>query len=183
MDYWSDEAMSNWIKLIEALIWPLTSIVLISLFYSHLKKLFKVVVARIEKGAEFETPWISVGSIPQNLDSPNEGDPVTENHIALVHSSWRYSQKDKEFGKRMYAFHAVIQAEDSVLDRIEYVQYMLDRSYPNRIQNSTDRENRFKLKELAWGESTLHAHVKIKSQKDPIKLSRYINLSETGPRI
>jgi len=35
---------------------------------------------------------------------------------------------------------------------------------------------------LAWGETNTQAEVKIKGQEQPIKLSRYINLTQTGPR-
>ncbi len=83
----------------------------------------------------------------------------------------------------MYCFHAIIQAPDEVLERIEYVKYHLHPSYPNSVQTITDRKNHFKLKELAYGESNLKAEVKIKGQPELIKLSRYINLTETGPRI
>jgi transcription initiation factor IIF auxiliary subunit len=83
----------------------------------------------------------------------------------------------------MYVVHAAIQAPYSVLDGIDYVKYYLHPSYPNPVQTVTDRNTRFKLKELAWGEYTLRAEAKVKGQDEPITLSRYINLTETGPRI
>ncbi len=109
---------------------------------------------------------------------------MTEDHLALIfHSSWRYPKKDQDLGRPAYAVHAVIQARDSVLDRSDSVRYRLHPSYPNPIQTITDRESRFKLKELAWGESILRADAKIRGQDEPIHLSRYINLTETGSRI
>lgn len=83
----------------------------------------------------------------------------------------------------MFCFHVVVQASDEVLDRIEYVMYSLHPSHPNPIQTVTDRKSRFKLKEMAWGESNVRAEAKVKSQDEVIKLSRYINLTLTGPRI
>lgn len=83
----------------------------------------------------------------------------------------------------MFCFHVAIQASDVVLDRVENVRYSLHPSYPNRIQIVTDRKSRFKLKELAWGESIVKAEVKIKDQQEPIKLSRYINLTLSGSQI
>ena len=103
--------------------------------------------------------------------------------MALIHSSWRYPKKDAEFGRRMWAFHVIVQARDEVLDQIEYVKYFLARSYPNPVQIVTDRSTRFKLKELANGESTVRCEVKIKGQEAPVLLTRYINLADTGPRI
>jgi hypothetical protein len=39
------------------------------------------------------------------------------------------------------------------------------------------------LKELAWGTSRVNAELKIKGQEESDKLSRYINLSETGEKL
>jgi hypothetical protein len=175
--------MSDWVKIIEALAWPITILTILALSRKQLISILNALTERIKAGAELETPWFSVSAIPSNLEAPQKDEPVTENHMALIHSSWRYPKKDKEFGRPMYAIHVVIQAPDSVLDRIEYVRYHLHPSYPNPIQTMTDRNTRFKLKELAWGEYTLRAEVKVKGQDEEIKLSRYINLTETGPRI
>jgi len=114
---------------------------------------------------------------------PLKGEEITSNHMALIHSSWRYPKKDAEFGRRMWVFHVVVQARDEVLDRIEYVKYFLDQSYPNPVQTVTDRQSRFRLKELANGESSVRCEVKIKGQERLVFLERYINLTDTGPRI
>jgi len=124
-----------------------------------------------------------VAMIPTILKAPDKGEQVTENHLALVHSSWRYAKKDSEFKKDMYAFHVIVQGNEEVLDRIEYVKYSLHPTYPNPNQVVTDRKSHFKLKELAWGESNVRAEVKIKGQEQTIKLNRYINLTQTGPNI
>ena len=124
-----------------------------------------------------------VAMIPSVLKIPVKGEKVTENHLALVHSSWRYAKKDSEFKKEMYAFHVIVQCNDEVLDRIESVKYRLHPDYPNPNQTVTDRKSRFKLKELAWGEGNVRAEVKIKGQEQTIELNRYINLTQTGPRI
>ncbi|MNC03090.1 hypothetical protein D3C75_504860 [compost metagenome] len=145
--------------------------------------MFEALTNRIKAGAQIETPWFSVHALSTTLPLPEAGSAVTVEHLALIHSSWRYPQKDKEFGRRMYAFNAIIQGQDDVLDRVEYVKYLLHRSYPNPIQTTTDRVERFKLKELAYGETELRAEVKIKDQDDLVCLARYINLTETGSRL
>jgi hypothetical protein len=126
---------------------------------------------------------VEVGQAPSNLRLPVSGEESTENHLALIHSSWRYPKKDAEFRRPMWAFHVVIQARPEVLDRVECAKYFLDRSYPNPVQIVTDRLSRYKLKDLANGESAVRCEVKIKDQETPINLTRYINLTETGPRI
>jgi hypothetical protein len=171
------------VKLVDVIAWPIVVVLTFVVFYPQLSRLFRAILLRIESGAELKTPWASLGKAPSAVEAPKESEPITENHMALVHSSWRYPKKDKEFGRPMYSFHAIIQAPDEVLDRIEFVKYKLHPSYPNPIQPVNDRKSHFKLKELAWGESILGAEVKIKDQDEPIHLSRYINLTETGPRI
>lgn len=175
--------MNERIKLVEILIWPMITVVIVILLYPHLRIVLNVLTERIKAGAKIETPWVTVDIVPTVLGSPSKGEIVTQNHMALIHSSWRYPKKDEEFKKPMYAFHAVIQGQDIVLDRIEFVRYSLHPSYPNQIQTSTDRKSRFKLKEIAWGEFTLRAEVKVEGQDDLIKLSRYVNLTQTGSKI
>lgn len=177
------EYVQESVKLVTALAWSATVLGIILFFKSNLEIVFDAVIKRIKAGAQIETPWFSVHALSTTLPMPEAGSSVTAEHLALIHSSWRYPQKDKEFGRRMYAFNAIIQGQDDVLDRIEYVKYTLHRSYPNPIQTTTDRVGRFKLKELAYGESELRAEVKIKEQNELICLTRYINLTDTGSRL
>ena len=110
--------------------------------------------------------------------------PPIEDTMSLIHSSWRSPKHDERFpGKNMYRFDAVIDAPGEILDQIEAVNYCLHPSYPNPMRIVKDRPSRFKLKELAWGIATLRAEVKMKNRKEPIILSRFISLNETGPRI
>jgi hypothetical protein len=137
----------------------------------------------MDAGASIEIYQVKLGQAPTNLPSAAIGETLTVDHIALIHSSWRYPKKDVEFGMPMWAFHVVVQAREEVLNRIESVEYVLDPSYPNPVQVVTDRLSRFKLKELANGESTIRCEVRVKGQPDAVKLERYINLTNTGPRI
>lgn len=175
--------MKDLAAILDAIVWPVFAAIFIGLFHRNIKSLIETIKIRIEKGASLTTPFGSLGPAPLGIEAPKENEPITENHMALIHSSWRYPKKDSEFKRTMYCFHAIIQAPDEVLDRIEYVKYHLHPSYPNSEQTVFDRASQFKLKELAWGESNLKADVKIKDQDDIIKLSRYINLTETGPKI
>ncbi len=173
----------QFISLIDKIVWPLFFVIVYLLNYRNFKKIFNALVTRIEGGAEIQISTFKVGQIPVSLPSPKENENVTENHLALLHSSWRFSKKDKEFDKKMYVIQVILQANKDVLDRVEYVRYSLHPSYPNKIQTKTNRENNFELKELAWGEFNLRAEVKIKDQHDLINLTRYINLTETGENL
>lgn len=177
------EIFKEFVKLASAFAWPCTVLLILFICRAQVKQLIVALLERIKAGSPVETPWFSVGEAPVSMESPGDEEAVTVEHLALTHSSWRYPKKDKDFGMPMYVFHAIIQAQDKTLDRIEYVKYFLHSSYPNSEQTSTDRESKFKLKELAWGESLLRAEVKIKGQDQKLTLSRYINLNVTGPRM
>lgn len=171
------------IILIDKIIWPTLIFAIYLINFKKIKRIIEVLILRVEKGAEFQLSSLKIGQIPISLPSPKENEKVTENNLALLHSSWRYPKKDLEFKKTMYVIQVIIQAHSDVLDRIEYVKYSLHSSYPNRIQTKTDRACQFELKELAWGEFNLKATVKIKAQDEIITVTRYINLTETGENL
>lgn len=171
------------LELIKIVIWPIVFLVFYASNFKSFKSIIKSLTNRIKSGAAFEIKGIKVGEIPIDLPIPDGSEDVTEKHLALIHSSWRYSRKDNEFNKKMYCFQVIVQGQESVLDRIEYVKYKLNPTYPNSDQIKHDRNKYFELKELAWGASTIKAEVKIKNQEKIIKLSRFINLAETGENL
>ncbi len=173
----------QFISLIDKIAWPIFLAIIYIFNFKNFKRIFEAIVKRIESGAEVQISTFKVGQVPVSLPSPKENENVNENHLALLHSSWRYQKKDKEFHKKMYVIQVILQANKEVLDRVEYVRYSLHPSYPNKIQTKTDREKKFELKELAWGEFNLRAEVKIKDQEETISLTRYINLTETGENL
>ncbi len=69
------------------------------------------------------------------------------------------------------------------LDRIERVEYILHKSYPNPRQVSDTRVDKFLLKELANGQFVLMAQVFMKDRKEPVRLQRFITLWESGPKL
>jgi transcription initiation factor IIF auxiliary subunit len=121
---------------------------------------------------------------PREFKIPVGAEEISYEHMALLHSSWRYPKKDAEFGRPIWAFHLIVVAADEVLDRIESVNYTLHPTYGDRQRQPVDdRMSKFSLKELAWGESIVRATITIRNQQTLVKLNRYINLTETGPRL
>lgn len=171
------------IELVKALAWPTIAAVAMAVFHKPLREIFESLRKRMDTGASMKIYQFEVGGAPTGLLAPASGEIVTKDHMAMVHSSRRYPEKDKQYNKRVWAFYVVIQAREEVLDRIESVKYLLGRDWPNPEYVTTDRSSRFKLKELTWGEPTVRCEVKIKGQTDLVKLQRYINLTENGPRI
>jgi hypothetical protein len=119
-----------------------------------------------------------------SIAKPEPSGPVTDEHLVLVHSSWRVPQRDAEFGgQEMYQIHVIVFGDHSALDRIQKVAYYLDPAYPDPVRESTDRQRNFELKELANGYSVVRADISIQGQVELVRLSRFINLTETGPRL
>lgn len=110
--------------------------------------------------------------------------PITDNHLALVHSSWRVPQRDAEFGgQKMYQIHVIVVGHPTSLERVVKVRYMLDPAYPDPVRESADRMKNFEIKELANGYSVIRAEIVIDKQIEHVRLSRFVNLTETGPRL
>lgn len=168
------------INIIDKLIWPITILLLYFLNQNSFKSIFKILIRRIEAGAPIEISSFKVGAMPNSLNSPKPNETINENHVALMHTSWRYPKKDKEFGKKMFVIQVIVMGNDEVLDKIEWVKYFLHKSYPNNIRTVFKGVDNFEFKELAWGEFVLKAEIKIKDSDHTLKLSRYINLTETG---
>jgi hypothetical protein len=117
------------------------------------------------------------------LPTPKDFERLNADHLALVHSSWRRRDKDEEFGARMYQIHVILLGQPAALNRVEHVTYHLDPAYPMSTYSRNNRRENFGFYELANGYSMIRATVKVRGQSELVELSRFINLSETGPRL
>lgn len=62
-------------------------------------------------------------------------------------------------GQDWWGWSVWIEAVDSVLDEIEYVEYSLHPTFPNPVQRVTNREENFLIKSEGWGEFMLGVHI------------------------
>jgi hypothetical protein len=130
-----------------------------------------------------------IGELPMygNLEQVADGEPVTDVHLHLVHSCWRVD-KETRFGRMPYQIHLIIYGHPTALARIKSVEYRLP-GYPegHERQPGGPPERLFELKELANGYSIAQAHIRVHSQPpgypNTLELSRFINMSESGPRL
>ncbi len=173
----------NFVNLIGIIIWPLCLLLVYFLNFRLLNNVLNALMERIKSGAPIDFKGIVIGSIPTNLPKLNKDNVITKDYFALIHSSWRYPKKDKEFGRKMYCIQVILQAQPEVLDKVQYVKYYLHPTYPNPVQTRQDRSKYFELKELAWGEFIMKAEIKIKDKENLLEIERYINLTETGSRL
>ena len=111
-------ASSDWVALLQALGWPAFALITALIFRNSLIDLLSAIKRRMDSGAEIKLYSWTFGAVPSNLKTPEKGALVTENHLALIHTSWRYPKKDAEFKRPMFCFHVAIQASDAVLNRV-----------------------------------------------------------------
>ena len=126
------------------------------------------------------------------LESVKPEEPVEARHLNLIHSCWRVNKMTK-FGLMPYQIHLIIYGHETALERIESVDYYLP-GYPDGYQHrrGAAEDRLFELKELANGFSIAQATVNFRprafkgkpaARQAPMTLSRFINLSESGPRL
>jgi hypothetical protein len=157
------------------------------------------------------SPWVSQGdmtpmhmlksAISTLIDKPTgyqifegvKSDEIVEpKHLHLIHSCWRVN-KTSNFGVMPYQIHLIVYGHESALSRIEFVDYYLP-GYPTGHERQRGGpENRlFELKELANGFSIAQATIhfwprdtqgKQPMRQPPVTLSRFINMSDNGPRL
>jgi hypothetical protein len=109
---------------------------------------------------------------------------VTDDHLALVHRAWRRVDKDKEFGgQEMFQIHVILFGTNQALDRVESVRYHLDPAYDDPLREEQNRASNFGFYELANGYSIIRAEVKVKDQAQLIRLSRFIDLMDSSPKL
>jgi hypothetical protein len=122
-----------------------------------------------------------------NLEPVNKEEPVEAKHLHLIHSCWRVD-KESPYGVMPYQIHIILFGHETALKRVQQVEYYLP-GYPSGHQRQiSDRLDKlFELKELANGFSIVQANVQIIDQPRPypgvLTLSRFINMTESGPRI
>jgi len=152
---------------------------------SRILRIFDSLIRRIERGDEIKvSEWLTLGKSTGPLKTPAAKDLITDDHLALIHRSWRVPARDAQFdGQKMYQIHVILFGEKAALDRVEYVVYRLDPTYPDPVQCGGPRRTQFELKELANGYSLIRADVKIRDQEEIIFLSRFCDLVEESPKL
>jgi hypothetical protein len=190
------------ISAIGTVLWPLLFIALLFVFKERLGVLFEsgAEVAFEFMGGKFSvkpTERVRPPSSLTEMSSPEvELDPIDPkkklpaDYLYLNHTSFIREERQAEFQKRTgvplphYDIRVVLDSYyRGALDRVERVEYILHKAYPDPIQIKLNRDQKFLLKELANGEYVLQAKVFLIGEKKPMILQRYISLWKEGPTI
>lgn len=117
------------------------------------------------------------------MSSPMPHEKISSKHFMLEATSWRAEWLDHKFNQRVYRFDIVLNASTDALDRVNQITYLLPPAWVKSPYNITDRQNRFRLKELAWADLFVRARVDVKEQDEWVDISCHVQLNEAGPRI
>jgi hypothetical protein len=166
-----------------ALAWPALFLVFAVAYHRPLHRLLLAALARVERGDAVTIGFVQLGHGVGELQIPERGEFLTDDHLALIHRSWRVPKRDLEFGCAMYQIHLIVFGTPEALARIQYVVYRLKESYPRPVQVGGPCATGFELKELANGYSLVRAEVFVQGQTQPVYLSRFVDLTDESPRL
>jgi hypothetical protein len=168
-------------KAVAALSWPILVGALLFIYRNPVRALFQAALARVLRGDELKIGIVTLGQAVGQLKVPLPAEALTDDHLALIHRSWRVPARDAEFGQPMYQIHVIVFGTVEALRRVNYVVYRLEVAYPMPVRVGGPLSTNFELKELANGYSLIRAEVHVRGQTEPVRLSRFIDLTEQSP--
>jgi hypothetical protein len=191
--------MSDWIPLIQSLVWPVFIAVLVFKFRASLHHLVDTITSRVKQGASFEagasgvrlgpsSPQIPSGPEPEPgaqplLDASSAStdprpDSASANPAHTIHLA-HTARRDRQLDRGNYRYHSIhvflVGDDDRDLDRVTKVVYHLHPTFYEPNRTVTDRRTNFELRTAAWGMFNLTADVHVTGQATPLRLERYIN--------
>jgi len=179
-------------KIFASLVWPCLILAGCLLFREQAKSLLTNISERIQSGDSVKIlNWLSfdartVEEKAARIPKPSEGDVVTLANVALLHTSFlpKITPSFND-GMTYLQIEIIVIAPKSVIDRVASVTYRFEDSYPpkHREQVRINRDERFKIKELANGTSVVRAEIKFLDSQRSLHLNRFIDLRPDGPRI
>jgi hypothetical protein len=162
--------------------WLTLVVVLLYIYRAQAKAFFDAAVAIANRSTEIKVGFVTIGQAVGQLKTPSPADALTDDHLALIHRSWRVPKRDAEFsGQRMFQIHVIVFGTPEALRRIDYVVYRLEKAYPNPVRIGGPLNTNFELKELANGYSLIRAEAYVRGQQEPVRLSRLIDLMDQSP--
>lgn len=191
--------MSEWIPLIQSLVWPVFIAGLVFRFRASLHQLVDTITSRVKQGASFEAGASGVRLGPSSPQTPSGPEPEpgaqplldassgsakpqpdstganAADTIHLAHTA----RRDRQLDRGNYQYHSIqvflVGDDDRDLDRVTKVVYHLHPTFYEPNRTVANRRTNFELMTAAWGMFNLTADVHVKGQEAPLRLERYIN--------
>jgi transcription initiation factor IIF auxiliary subunit len=89
----------------------------------------------------------------------------------------KQSSKKDSSKENYWNWSVWIDSSKENLNKIDYVEYILHPSFPNRIKKRTSIKNKFLLKSKGWGEFNINVRVYFKdNEKNTLNLLHYLKL-------
>jgi len=90
--------------------------------------------------------------------------------------SLRARQQSKYVGERRWRWSVWVDGPAAELDQVEYVEYTLHPTFPEPVQRTEDRDKKFRLNAIGWGEFMIYVQV---GRKDGqvLKLTHWLKLN------
>jgi hypothetical protein len=112
-------------SLAASLSWPLLVAAVLVVFRSQARALLDAAVAVVNRGSEVKIGFVTIGQAVGQLKVPLPADALTDDHLALIHRSWRVPDRDAEFGCAMYQIHVIVFGTAEALRRVDYVNWQM----------------------------------------------------------
>jgi len=97
----------------------------------------------------------------------------------------RFNNYAKKVGKKgdydWYQWRLFVDEDDKVLKKIEHVQYLLHRTFPNPSRISDDWKSKFALDSSGWGSFTVYVTVRFKDGTEE-EQEYYLDLGKEWPK-
>jgi hypothetical protein len=110
-------------------------------------------------------------------------------YYCLKTASFFRPEKQEEYRRKakttspIYNIHAIVDADTTnSLERVERVEYVLPGSWPAelRTQIRSDKNDKFRFKELAYGSFVLTAKVYLRDWEQPLELQDLVKLQKAS---
>ena len=96
----------------------------------------------------------------------------------------RFNNYAKKVGRRgdyeWYQWKVFVDEDDAVLDRIDFVLYLLHQSFPNPMRLVKDRKSKFTLESSGWGSFMMNITVRYKDGTEE-ETQYFLDLNKKRP--
>lgn len=79
--------------------------------------------------------------------------------------------------KGFYNWTIYVSANESILNDIDHIEYLLDPTFRNPLVLSYDRQSKFSYKAVGWGEFEIKGTIYFKDKTKPVNLTHWLSLN------